>query len=87
MLMVFMYCVCLELDSSCCSIVVVHCTSLPIRKYYGHSQLCPFVSFAGTHLGYRGVGLRWDDDAGKSRIVCLGCECGCLRRMRRLSMS
>ena len=32
----------LELDSSprsCCSIVVEHCASLPIKKYYGHSQL------------------------------------------------
>ena len=67
----------LELDSlpiSYYSIVVVHCASPPIKKYYGHSQLCPFVLFAGTHLGYWGVGLGWDDDEGKSRIVCLGCE-------------
>ena len=28
------------------------------------------------------VGLRWDDDEQKSRIVCLGCECGCLRQMK-----
>ena len=65
----------LELDSSptsCCSIVVVHCASLPIKKYI-HSKLCPFVSFAGTHPVYYGVGLRWDDDAGKSRIMCLWC--------------
>ena len=63
----------LELDSSlssCCSIVVVHCASLPIKKYYSHSQLCPFVSFAGTNPGYWVwcVGLRWDDDAGKHFI-------------------
>ena len=32
-----------------------------------------------------GEGLRWDDDAGESRIVCLGCECRCLRRMKGLS--
>ena len=32
-----------------------------------------------------GVGLRWDDDAGESRIVCLWCECRCLRRMKGLS--
>ena len=45
----------LKLDSSlpsCCSIVVVNCASLFIKKYYGHSQLCPFVLFAGTHPGY-----------------------------------
>ena len=75
----------LELDSSptsCCLIVVVHCASLPIKKY-GHSQLCPFVSFAGIEMW--GVGLRWDDNAGESRIVCLWCECRCLRRMKGLS--
>ena len=32
-----------------------------------------------------GVGLRWDDDAGKSRIMRLGCDCRCLRRMKGLS--
>ena len=31
-----------------------------------------------------GLGLRWDDDAGKSRTVCLGCECRCLRRIKGL---
>ena len=31
--------------------------------------------------------LRWDDDSGKSRIMCLGCECRCLRRMKGLSRS
>ena len=35
-----------------CSIVVVHCAVLPIKKYYGHLQLRPIVSFAGTNLGY-----------------------------------
>ena len=33
-----------------------------------------------------GVGLRWDDDTGKSRIMSLGCECRCLRRMKGLSI-
>ena len=32
-----------------------------------------------------GVGLRWDDDARKSRIMCLWCECRCLKRMKGLS--
>ena len=31
------------------------------------------------------MGLRWDDDARKSRIMCLWRECGCLRRMKGLS--
>ena len=31
------------------------------------------------------MGLRWNDDAGKNRIMCLGCECRCLRRMKGLS--
>ena len=78
----------LELDSSppsCCSIAVVHCASPPIKKYFGHSQLCSFVSFAGTYPGYWGVGLRWDDGAGKSRIMCLGWECRCLRNMKLLN--
>ena len=44
-------------------------------------------SYAGTHPGYWGVGcgLRWDDDARKSRIMCLWCQCRCLRRMKGLS--
>ena len=72
----------LELDSSlpsCCSVVVVHCTSLPIKKYYGRSQLGPLVLFAGTHSGIEvwGVGLRWDDDGLERRIMCLWCECRC----------
>ena len=80
----------LELDSSptsCCSIVVVRCASLPIKKY-GHSQLCaPLCRSLVPILGIEvwGVGLRWDDDAGKSRIMCLWCECRCLRRMKGLS--
>ena len=31
------------------------------------------------------MGLRWDDDAGKSRIMCLWCECSYFRRMKGLS--
>ena len=79
----------MELDSSppsCCSIAVVHSTSLPIKKYCGHSLLCPFVSFTGTHPGYWGVGcgveVGWR--CGKSIKVYLGCECRCLRRMKGL---
>ena len=70
-------------------IVVVHFALLPIKKYYGHSQLCPFVSIAVTHPGYcgEGVGLSWDDDAEKSKIMRFGCECRCLRRMKGLSKS
>ena len=35
------------------NIVVLHCASLPIKKkHYGHSQLCPFVSFAGKSPGH-----------------------------------
>ena len=49
----------LELDSSppsCCSIAVIHCASLPIKKYLCHSQLCPFIWYAGNPPGYCGVG-------------------------------
>ena len=64
----------LELDSSptsCCSIVVVHCASLHIKKY-GHLQLCPFVSFAGTHPGYWGVGCGIEVGC---RCLQLLCQC------------
>ena len=80
----------LELDSSptsCCSIVVVHCASLPIKKNMVIRSCAPLfrslVPIQGIEV--RGVGLRWDDDEGKSRIMCLWCECRCLRRMKGLS--
>ena len=80
----------LELDSShtsCCSIVVVHCASLPIKNMIIRScapLCCSLVPILGIEVW--GVGLRWDDNARKRRIMCLWCECRCLRRMKRLSM-
>ena len=79
----------LELDSSptsCCSIVVVHCASLPIKHMVIRS-CAPLSHSLVLILGIKvwSVGLRWDDDAGKSRIMCFWCECRCLRIMKGLS--
>ena len=79
----------LEFDSSppsCCSIVVVHCASLPIKNMVTRS-CAPLCRSPVPILGIEvwGVGLRSDDDAGKSRIICLWCECRCLRKMKGLS--
>ena len=73
----------LELDSSppsCCSVVIVHCASLPIKKNIMVVRSCaPLCCSLIPILGIEvlGVGLRCDDEAGKRRIVCLGCECRC----------
>ena len=83
----------LELDSSpplCCSIVVVHCASLSIKKNTMVIRRCaPLCRSLVPILGIKvwGVGLRWDDDAGKCRIMCFVCEWSCLRRMKGLSRS
>ena len=72
----------LELDSSppsCYSVVVVHCASLLIKNTMVICSCASLYRSLVPILGIevRGVGLRWDDDAGKRRIVCLGCKCRC----------
>ena len=72
-----------------CHHVVLHWSSLPIKNIMISRKCAPLcrslVPIQGIEMW--GVGLRWDDDEGKSRIVYLGCECGCLRPMMRLSRS
>ena len=46
------------------------------------APLCrSLVSILGVEVW--GVGLRWDDDAGERRIVCLWCECRSKQRTRK----
>ena len=80
----------LELDSSlpsCCSIVVVHCASLLIKKVLWSFAVVPLCVIRWYPSWVWGVGLRWDDDTRKSRIMRLVCECRCLIRMKGLRMS
>ena len=63
---------------------------LPQKKILLPFAVVPLCrSLHGTHPGYWGVGggVKWDDDSGKSMIVCLGFECRCLRGMKRLIRS
>ena len=64
--------------------IVHHFPSTHIMVIHSCAPLChSLVPILGIEVW--GVGLRWDGDAGKTRIVSLECECGCLRRMRLFS--